>query len=153
MTDGFRLDAKSLKSIGLQLRDASPAIYTVMRKEMRTAGELIAERARQNAAWSSRIPMTIKTTVMNNGMTVVVKAGGGKGSTAPHARVYEHEGRAGNFKHPVFADATQTSRAWTWVTEAARPFLKPASDELLPEATAAVEAALQKAVDTLGEGV
>lgn len=110
-------DARSLKNLGRELRRSRPEIMRATQRGLREVGQKVAEKAKENASWSSRIPQTIKPRV--SGLTaVVVKAGG---PSAPHAKPYEHAGAHGTFRHPVFGDRKN------WVTEAARPFLHPAA--------------------------
>lgn len=110
-------DARALKTLGRQLRQARPEIMKATQRGLREVGRHVADKAKENASWSSRIPQTIKPRV--SGLTaVVVKAGG---PSAPHAKPYEHAGAHGTFRHPVFGDRKN------WVSEDARPFLHPAA--------------------------
>lgn len=90
-----------------------------LRPELRAAGRIVADQAKINAAWSTRIPRAVKVsvsfTLRRPGVTVVVDK-----NKAPHARPYEHGGREGNFRHPVYGNRK------AWVAQKARPFLAPA---------------------------
>lgn len=95
-------------------------------------GPLQAE-ARRNASWSTRIPKAIGKTVSARRIGLVARV-----ANAPHARPFE--GISGpTFRHPVFGNRQ------VWVTQAARPFLKPAveskRDEFMEAAGDAVEGA------------
>lgn len=97
-----------------------------LRPGLRKAGDLVRDQARRNAAWSSRIPPATKTSLSftknRPGVSVIVDK-----NKAPHARPYEHGGRPGRFRHPVYARG-EDRRAWTWVPQQARPFLAPAME-------------------------
>ncbi|HEY3260335.1 MAG TPA: hypothetical protein VGJ95_08705 [Pseudonocardiaceae bacterium] len=96
------------------------------RRALREAVEPIASDARARASWSGRIPGAIRVRTRQNsrGIAVSIRV---SGKTAPHARPIEHEGKPGNFRHPVYADAKEPRGRWTWVNQQARPFLAPAA--------------------------
>lgn len=150
----LKVEATGLRQLGRELRAMRPEIYRTVQKALRAAGEEMAEDARERASWSTRIPGTIK--VSASGIdSIVLKAGGGKNSTAPHAAAYEHAGAEGTFRHPVHGDPTLTRDEWTWVREEARPFLLPAVMENLDGAANlvadTVAATLQTFFDAEGE--
>lgn len=90
-----------------------------LRPKLREAGKVVANDAKLRASWSKRIPRAVSVrtsfTKTRPGVSVVVNK-----NKAPHARPYEHGGRAGSFRHPVFGDRE------VWVSQRARPFLAPA---------------------------
>lgn len=92
-----------------------------LRPKLRAAGRLVADDAKLRASWSTRIPraISVRTSFTKNrpGVSVVVDR-----KRAPHARPYEHGGREGKFRHPVFGNRE------VWVSQVARPFLAPAFD-------------------------
>lgn len=133
-------DASSLRKLGTALRKSKPKIHRQMGKELLAVGELVAVEARDKASWSTRIPHTI--TVRRRGLnTVEVRA------SAPHAAAYEHAGREGQFRHPVYGRGDEARDQWTWVSEDARPFLHPAAFEHLEEHAVAIADALTALVD------
>lgn len=125
-----------------------------LRPAMRAGAESMAADARSRAAWSTRIPPTIKVrTSFRVGREGVDLVAGG--SAAPHARPYEglSAGGSGEFRHPVFADSQNfTRRAWTWVTSPTRPFLIPAAEAGEQETTRNMIAALDAAAAAVGFG-
>lgn len=147
MGDMIRVDARSLTKLARDLRTQQPAVYAALRKALVAEGQHVAQVAREKASWSSRIPQTIKPGMRGFG-TLVLKAGGGKGSIAPHAKPYEHAGKGGTFRHPVYGDRR------VWANAPARPFLHPAVLESLPEMVAAVEETVTRVVgESLDRGV
>jgi hypothetical protein len=95
-----------------------------LRKELRPALRKSAEKplaqAKLNASWSTRIPGATRLSVgfskRTPGVALVVNK-----NKAPHARVYENNGRDGFFRTPVFGNRKK------WVSRRARPFLWPAA--------------------------
>lgn len=94
-----------------------------LRPAMRKAAEKPLAAAKQNAAWSSRIPNATKVAVSfsKRYAGVAIKTSRTK---APHARANEHGGQPGTFRHRVFGRNV-------WVQEKARPFLWPAAKPFL----------------------
>ena len=90
-----------------------------LRPKLRTAGRVVADDAKLRASWSTRIPRAVSVrtsfTKTRPGVSVVVNK-----NKAPHARPFEHVGRPGTFRHPVFGNRE------VWVPQRARPFLAPA---------------------------
>ncbi|WP_433225604.1 HK97 gp10 family phage protein [Actinomadura formosensis] len=111
MTDEIRRLIRDLDGIPPELRRQ-------LRPGLRTAGRIVADQAKINAAWSTRIPKAIKVSVRFSGTPGVrVRVDRRK---APHGRPYEHGGRPGTFRHPYFGDRRR------WYSQRARPFLAPA---------------------------
>jgi hypothetical protein len=104
---GLRATSKALKSAG------SGAAAGDLGKRLKEAGELVAVIARQKAAFSSRIPGSIKVTGGRSGVSIA--AGSAK---APHAEAFEL-----GKKHPLFGN-----RGY-WYPTAHIPFLEDAADE------------------------
>lgn len=144
----FKANASDLTKLGTRLRKSHPEVSKQLRRAVRAEGRKIADAAKGKASWSTRIPDTIRVAAQGVN-TAVVRAGG---KDAPHAAAYEHSGRAGTFRHPVFADGSKTRDQWTWVNQQARPFLHPAALERLPETVRALGDAVQAAVDNVIEG-
>lgn len=145
MGEMVRVDSSELRALAKELRRARPEVYRAAQAAMLAAGEHMAESAKSRASWSSRIPGTIK--VRADGLFgIKLVAGGGKNSTAPHAKPFEHAGQSGDFRHPVFADASKGRDAWTWTQQEARPFLHPAVMESLQQTAEAVADLMTEAI-------
>lgn len=90
-----------------------------LRPGLRAAGRVVADEAKVRASWSTRIPGATRVSVTFSGkrpgVSVVVNK-----TKAPDARPFEHGGRTGIFRHPVFGNRD------VWVSQKARPFLAPA---------------------------
>lgn len=158
----LRADGSQLRHLGKALRTAQPDVYRQVRRAVREEAEKVADSAKQNASWSTRIPDTIRVSVTGVN-TAVVRAGGDK---APHAAPFEHAGMQGTFRHPVFArdggerdvrtrgaskrlasGKSSAANNWVWVDQEARPFLHPAVFEHMDEIVAALGGAVIQAVD------
>lgn len=122
-----------------------------LRSKLREAAGDMADDARTRAAWSSRIPPTVKvrTSFRSDREGVDLVAGG---PSAPHARPYEGFTGKAVFRHPVYADATKNRATWTWVPQATRPFLVPAVEAGAEAATQKLRTALDEAAASLGFG-
>jgi hypothetical protein len=102
------------------------------------AGRDVLERARLNASWSSRIPGATRLSVRfsrNPGVDVITD-----GRKAPHASVYENDGKPGVKAHPLFGNRRHRYRF------AARPFLGPAMDAEAPDAAARIGDVVDRAL-------
>lgn len=112
----FQVNMRELRDLYGAVRIANPQIAGEIRGALRKGGEAVKLDASRRA-WSSssRIPGTLK--VRTNGFNVSVIAGG---SGAPHAAAFEHLGRPGTFRHPVYGNRR------VWVSQQAHPFLGPA---------------------------
>jgi hypothetical protein len=112
----FVIDTSQLKEIGKRLRAADPALAKTLRLRLRALGQVVADEAKEQADFSTRIPGSIRVRVSGFSVKIVANADG----TAPDAAPLEHNGVAGKFRHPVFGDRS------VWVEQDARPFLAPA---------------------------
>jgi hypothetical protein len=121
-----------LQKFAADLRKANPQLRKEFDRLLKKGGEGIVAEAKVNADWSSRIPGSIRLGV-NTGR-VQVKAGNSK---APHAAAFEHGGRDGTFRHPVYGHKD------VWVDQEAHPFLGPE----IPKHTAEIEKGLLNAWD------
>jgi hypothetical protein len=129
----------------LRVIDIFGAIDKDLRKELRPVlmrvAQPVLERAKANAAWSSRIPQAMRISpgfsTRRAGVAIVVSA-----RRAPHARPYENLGRQGTFRHPVFGHRDR------WVSQPARPFLfsalSAADAELMRESARMVDEVARK---------
>lgn len=134
MPDGIEIDTSAFNKFARDLKRAEPALAKSLRTNLKLAGELVAVDARARAGFSSRIPGKIKVGVAGKRIRVYVQK-----IPAPHAgeeRAFEHGGRGGKFRHPVFGGNN-------WVAQEAKPFLRPAA----LAGRVAVERAAKRAVD------
>lgn len=101
------------------LRRIPKELHRGVRKPLRELGLDTMREAQTNASWSSRIPraLSVRVSLASNRPGVSIRA---SLKAAPHARALE--GIIDDpFKHPVFGDYS------TWVSQAARPYLLPAT--------------------------
>lgn len=137
MTVHFR----SVSEFAAALGRVPAEIQATLRPRLVEAGNIVAEDARQNASWSSRIPGAISVSApitRNGGVLIRVDS-----EAAPHARPYEGlsaGGASGVFRHPVFDDPDIP-----WQPQATRPFLQPAVDADRDEVVRLVEEAVHEA--------
>lgn len=110
--------AEQIRRLIHDLGGVPPDLRRQLRPGLRAAGRMVADQAKLNASWSSRIPGAIKVSVRFSGtpgVAVIVDK-----RKAPHGRPYEHGGRAGTFRAPLFGNRSR------WYPHRARPFLAPA---------------------------
>lgn len=99
-----------------------------LRIGLRAAAQKPLLAAKENAAWSTRIPGAIRLSVSISARSAGVAIKVNK-KIAPHGRPLEHKGRLGDFRHPVYGQGPRES--WTWAENRARPFLWPAAEPWL----------------------
>jgi hypothetical protein len=141
-----------VEQIAADMAALTPATRKAIRPKLREAGQAIADDAKANASWSTRIPATIRVMVSfrDSREGVTISAGG---PSAPHARPYEDVTGKGKFRHPVFPDsANLTRKAWSWVDQASRPFLLPAAQANEGTSYTALRTALDEAAREIGFG-
>lgn len=113
------------------LRGITAEVRREERPALRKAGQIVRDTAAQKAAWSARIPrsLSVVTSMSMSRSAVAITA---RRAVAPHARPLE--GIAGNasFRHPVYGTRTR------WVSQACRPFLRPAVLQEQERVTAAL---------------
>lgn len=116
-----------------------------LRPKLRNAAAVVANEAKARAAWSSRIPATIRvqTSFRFDREGVFVIAGG---KSTPHARLYESVGQRAYFRHPLFGNRNR------WYSQATRPFLFPAARAHEAETHVAIYVALGEAAEAIGFG-
>ena len=131
----IQIDGTDLTKLGGQLRRAAPASWKACQVRLRAVGEVIAEDARGRAAFSTRIPGSIR--VRSRGASVSVIAGG---PAAPDAAPYENKGVQGKFRHPLFGDREH------WYDQTARPFLAPALEAHRDKAAIEILDAVHEAI-------
>jgi len=125
------IDMSQVRKLALDLKRSAPLVEKELHSALTAAGELVAVKARSNIApYSSRIGKTVKT--RRRGVGVRVEAGGAR---APHAAPFEHGGKPGEFRAPLFGDKSH------WYPHKAHPFLLDAAEEeYVPFATAVLAA-------------
>ena len=142
-------DARDFRAVAKALRMAAPQAARELKKDLRAAGMIVANRAKEIAAeHSQKIPPTIKVRVAST--TVAVVAGG---KDAPQAGLFElgntggsksaAASRRGEFRHPVFGNRE------VWVKQEMHPFLTPAAAEVGPEFEAEFEKTLNEVTRTI----
>lgn len=136
------IDATRILSFAVQLRDVPKEIQKDLRRNILDAADVIVQRARSNASWSSRIPNAISARVRfgtGSAVRIVVDS-----RQAPHARPYEGIGQRGEtFRHPLFGKDI-------WVEQQRRPFLVPAIRQHEDDVVKGVQDAINSAFSSLG---
>jgi hypothetical protein len=116
MTDSTPEDVLKLVN---DLRKIGDGVGRNLGKEFKKAAGPVAQQAKSNASWSSRIPGAITVGVSSSrrypGAQIKVSK-----EKAPHARLFEWPGRGGSFRHPVYGNRE------VWVSQQGRPFIRPA---------------------------
>lgn len=139
MSNTGGVDAQGMGQLSRDLsRIGSTALDVQVKAGLVDAGDVVANAARRNASWSSRIPASVRTEATSRG--VFVRAGGDK---APHAVTFEGRVDGGNRSHPVFAEGDRAT--WIWAEQPARPFLMPAMQDNLDRGAEKVADAVVKA--------
>lgn len=138
------IDATRILSFAVQLRDVPKEMQKDLRRNILDASDVIVQRARSNASWSSRIPNAISARVRfgtGSAVQIVVDS-----KQAPHARPYEGigQGRGNTFRHPLFGNTD------IWVEQQQRPFLFPARRQHEHEVVKGVQDAINSAFSSLG---
>lgn len=134
--------AYGLRVLSKALVDLPNDLRKTVRPRLVASGEGLRAQAAANAAWSKRIPRSLKVRVKFTGSRPGVYVLASR-AIAPHARPIE--GITGNatFRHPVMGDRD------VWVEQPTRSFLAEAArqrgDEVVQNVTAAVEDALRAA--------
>lgn len=109
-----------------------------LNKQYKSAVGVIAMNARGRASWSTRIPAALKVrtsrSVARPGADIVV-------SGPPHARLFEGLTKGGRktFRHKVFDNPPRPTK---WVSQATRPYIRPA----VAEGREGLKTAVDKAV-------
>lgn len=98
--------------------DASRSIN----REYKGAVTVVARDAARRASWSTRIPPAIK---VQTARSKVHPGADIRVSGLPHARLYEGltRGGRGHFRHKTFGRGGRTG----WVSQATRPYIRPAA--------------------------
>ena len=116
----YVVDTGELKRVTTWIRRVSLEISTELRRDMRAAGQIVADEAMSNAP-SEAVAATIKVRTTAGGAVVKVVAGiGEREGHVGEAAAYENKGSGGTFRHPVFGNHN------VWVDQTARPYMTPA---------------------------
>jgi hypothetical protein len=135
--------AAGANRLAAKLGDVPRELRKTLRPALKDAGDAVKATAAGNASWSTRIPRSLNVIVrFGRGSGVIVEA---RGSIAPHARPYEGMGGGGSFRHPL-----NYPNQSTWVSQACRPFLRPALEANRGTVVAEMEKAVQAAVNGVG---
>lgn len=125
------MEGYGIRELSARLMGIDAELKAELRPAVLEAADLIAEQAKGNASFSTKIPSQISAganfSASGGGAEVRVKAG-----VYPHeaeARVLEGDGSVGEFRHPVYDHGG-------WAPQDTRPFLEPA---VQAEHAAAVE--------------
>lgn len=135
---GRYVDFHEISFFAEQLQKAGKEIQPTIRKTVQEAAQVTTDEMKSRASWSSRIPGAISTKVSfaqrGAGITIRVNR-----RAAPHARPFEglQAGASrGQFRHPVFGHRDR------WVSQATRPFFRPAIEATRAEFVSRLETAL-----------
>lgn len=125
------------------LRKIGDGVGRNLGKEFKKAAGPVAQQARANASWSSRIPGAISVGVSSSrrfpGAQIKVSK-----DKAPHARLFEFPGRGGSFRHPVYGNRE------VWVEQRGRPFIRPAVRQMGGDFVKAADRAVDSAAKAAG---
>lgn len=134
---GTRIDFTSVRQLAIAFGKMPPELRLELRPKLRAAGQIIANQAKANASWSSRIPgaITVTTSLTSRTGGVGIRVNSTK---APHARPLEGITGNGVFRHPVYGQDV-------WVNQDTRPFLAPAVKAKEAEARSLISQAVHSA--------
>lgn len=127
--------SEEIAKLARDLRALGGEVSRNLNKEYKSAVGVVAADARRRASWSRTIPAALKvrtaTSKVHPGADIVV-------SGPRHHRLYEGLTKGGRktFRHKTFGRGGATG----WVSQATRPYIRPAA--------AAGREALKTAVDT-----
>ena len=176
------VDAKQFYEVLTQARLFDKKLYSGLRKNIRKAGEDTSKAMREEVKKApGSAPVTTHRGLRTNlaaGIKVQIKAtesarlvGAYIGSTgkSPASKLLKRAyDKPGGWRHPVFqkgqsAKGLKVARAWekehkeksgkvAWTTQKGRPYFGSIGVKHEPEFKAAIEAALNSAVDTIAAG-
>jgi hypothetical protein len=129
------VDSRELEAFSRRIPAAQAGARKQLGADVAGGGQLLRRQARQNAAFSKRIPRTIQLRDDKTGRIAGRSATAGValtvgGPSAPHARVLEPASGKGTFAHPVYGRKTMSRKKWTWVKQRTRPYAQPALEQL-----------------------
>ena len=114
----------------------SVAMKAIVKRRTREAAELIASAARARSSFSTRIPASVRVTMLKGDEAALIVAGGPQ---APNAYPFE-EGK----DHPLFGNRN------FWYPTPKRPFMTEASELAANEAAMVMARVIDDAVNVLG---
>lgn len=137
-------DTSQIARLAKDLRRASPAAWKACRTSLRAAGQVVADDAKGRAAFSTRIPNSIRVRVTSGGNVKVIAGD----ATATDAAPIENKGK-GHVRHPVFVPkAKLPGPPGSWTEKNSPPaYLGPALEAHREEAAKAIEDAVVHAVE------
>lgn len=136
----IEVDRADLARFQRDMKRLAPQVIKEFRKDMRTVMKPVADEAKRNAGWSSRIPGAIGLKVTAKKVGIRVSA-----ARAPHGAPYEGKNvSGGSFRHPVFGNRN------AWVSQTTRPFIQPAVDANADKITEGLADAVTKAASAVG---
>lgn len=131
------IEYESVSALATAFGRVPAEVAAALRPALLQAAQLVADQAKENASYSTRIPaaISVSSRVSTNGGALVRV----DSAQAPEARVLEL-GNAGSrnaatFRHPVFGTDT-------WVIQDTQPFLFPAVKQKKDEAVALIREAV-----------
>lgn len=124
---------RELKKLIFDFAAISKETKTELRRGMRKIATPTLHKVKRKASErSTRIgPATsLRTsfTKRDAGMRIVTNK-----QRAPHARPFEHGGRPGYFRHPLFADSSKPRSTWKWYKQRAHPYMLPTAQDDIEE--------------------
>jgi hypothetical protein len=121
-----------MKRLIIDLGKISKEVKTELRRGMRKIATPTLGKVKDAAKWSTRVPGATKLTTGFSARRAGIRIETDR-NRAPHARPYEHGGKEGYFRHPVWGDQDTPRRDWTWVSQQARPYMLPSAIEDIDE--------------------
>ena len=126
MAESFHIDASQLRSFASDLRRETRAIQRNIRTELKDAGEVVADEAREIVGeYSTKVAESIRVRARSSG-SVVIEAGG---EGLPEAYLFERGNAdsgptAETWRHPVFGSLTTS-----WQEQPMHRYLGPALEK------------------------
>jgi hypothetical protein len=90
----FGIGVTDLKAFAKDVRQADKILAKNLRLALKKGADIVADQVRSNASRSSTIPRSVKSSSSPRSAKVVIKAA--------EAAPFEHMGKPGTFRHPVF---------------------------------------------------
>lgn len=137
--------SEEIAKLARDLRALGGQVSRGVNRQYKAAVQPIARSARQRASWSTRIPAALKVQTARSlarpGADIVV-------SGVPHGRLYEGltSGGRKTFRHKTFGRGGSTG----WVSQATRPYIRPAVAEGREALKTAVDTAVITAAKAQG---
>jgi len=143
-SNSISVDVTGLRQLSRDINSSGNRYLKLrLQQGLREGAEVVAVAARSKAAFSTRIPDSIRVAVTARG--AYVRAGSAR---APHAVTFEGTASGGPRRHPVFARGGRAT--WTWVPQSPRPFLLPALIQTTDQVVEKVADAMERAFLDMG---